>query len=159
MEDPFSQIWSHIIISLASRRFSFVWGRPPHKRKTAARETKHIYPTEIQAVAVISEMEKTVTADFESSLEQQEQVLISNRDFIIKHLDADDVIDELIQARLIGKNAAQRIGLMTMSRIDKNRIIFEQLSIAGPGALKKFCDIFKKDERQTFIAMKIEQCK
>ena len=104
-------------------------------------------------------MEKTVTADFESSLEQQEQVFVANRDFIIKHLDADDVIDELIQARLIGKNAAQRIGLVTMSRIDKNRIIFEQLSIAGPGALKKFCDILKKDERQTFIAMKIEQCK
>ena len=93
------------------------------------------------------------------SVEQQEQVLVANRDFIIKHLDADDVIDELIQARLIGKNAAQRIGLMTMSRIDKNRIIFEQLSIAGPGALKIFCDILRKDERQTFIAVKVEQCK
>ena len=102
-------------------------------------------------------MEKT--ADIEISLEQQEQVLVANRDFIIKHLDADDVIDELIQARLIGKNAAQRIGLVTMSRIDKNRIIFEQLSIAGPGALKKFCDILRKDERQTFIAVKVEQCK
>ena len=101
-------------------------------------------------------MEKT--ADIEISLEQQEQVLVANRDFIIKHLDADDVIDELIQARLIGKNAVQRIGLVTMSRIDKNRIIFEQLSIAGPGALKKFCDILRKDERQTFIAVKVEQC-
>ena len=102
-------------------------------------------------------MEKTV--DIELSLAQQEQVLVANRDFIIKHLDADDVIDELIQARLIGKNAAQRIGLVTMSRTDKNRIIFEQLSIAGPGALKKFCDILKKDERQTFIALKIDQSK
>ena len=102
-------------------------------------------------------MEETV--DIDSILEQQEQVLVANRDFIIKHLDADDVIDELIQARLIGKNAAQRIGLVTMSRIDKNRIIFEQLSIAGPGALKKFCDILRKDERQTFIAVKVEQCK
>ena len=94
-----------------------------------------------------------------ADVEQQEQALVANRDFIIKHLDADDVIDELIQARLIGKNAAQRIGLMTMSRIDKNRIIFEQLSIAGPGALKIFCDILRKDERQTFIAVKVEQCK
>ena len=102
-------------------------------------------------------MEKTV--NIELSLKQQEEVLVANRDFIIKHLDADDVIDELIQARLIGKNAAQRIGLVTMSRIDKNRIIFDQLSIAGPGALKKFCDILKKDERQTFIAVKVEQCK
>ena len=102
-------------------------------------------------------MEKTV--DFELSVEQQEQVLVANRDFIIKHLDADDVIDELIQARLIGDNAAQRIGLVTMSRVDKNRIIFEQLSIAGPGALKMFCDILKKDVRQAFIAVKVEQCK
>ena len=102
-------------------------------------------------------MEKTV--DIELLLEQQEQVLAANRDFIIKHLDADDVIDELIQARVIGKNAAQRIGLGTMSRTGKNRIIFEQLSIAGPGALKKFCDVLKKDERQMFIAVKVEQCK
>ena len=99
------------------------------------------------------------TVDIELSLEQQERVLVANRDFIIKNLDADDVIDELIQARLIGKNAAQRIGLVTMSRIDKNRIIFEQLSIAGPGALKKFCDILKKDERHTYIAVKVEQGK
>ena len=96
--------------------------------------------------------------DIEFSLEQQEQVLVANRDFIIKHLDADDVIDELIQARLIGKNAAQRVQLVTMSRGDKNRIIFEQLSIAGPGALEKFCSIVKKEKRQTFIAEQLEKC-
>ena len=102
-------------------------------------------------------MEKTV--DIELLLEQQEQVLVANRDFIIRHLDADDVIDELIQARLIGENAAQKIGLGTMSRIDKNRIIFEQLSIAGPGALEKFCDILIK-KRKGFIANKLtEECR
>ena len=96
----------------------------------------------------------------ELSLEQQEQVLIANRDFIIKHLDADDVIDELIQARLIGENAAQRVQLMTISRVDKNRIIFEQLSIAGPGALEKFCDILIRKKRQTYIVekLKLEKC-
>ena len=97
--------------------------------------------------------------DIEFSLEQQEQVLVANRDFIIKHVDADDVIDELIQARLIGENAAQRVQLMTMSRVDKNRIIFEQLSIAGPGALKKLCDILRKKKRQTFIAEQLEKSK
>ena len=99
--------------------------------------------------------------DIESRLQQQEQVLFASRDFIIKHLDADDVIDELIQARLIGENAAQRVELVTMSRVDKNRIIFEQLSIAGPGALEKFCDILKKKKRQKFIAekLKLEKCK
>ena len=97
--------------------------------------------------------------DTELSLEQQEQVLVANRDFIITHLDADDVVDELIQARLIGENAAQRVQLVTMSRVDKNRIIFEQLSIAGPGALKKFCGILRKKKRQTFIAEKMEKSK
>ena len=97
-------------------------------------------------------------ADIKVTLEQQERVLTENRDFIIKHLDADDVIDELIQARLMGKNAAQRVELMTMSRVDKNKVIFEQLSIAGPGALKKFCDILKKEKRQTFIAEQLEKC-
>ena len=50
----------------------------------------------------------------------------------------------------MGKNAAQRIGLVTMSRVDKNRIICDQLSIAGPGALERFCDIIKKESRQSF---------
>ena len=98
-------------------------------------------------------------ADIKVTLEQQEQELIENRDFVIKHLDADDVIDELIQERLIGENAAQRIGLVTTSRVDKNRIILDQLSIAGPGALETFCNILKKKKRQTFIAEKLERCK
>ena len=97
--------------------------------------------------------------DTELSLEQQEQVLIANRDFIIKHLDADDVIDELIQARVIGENAAQRIGLVMITRVEKNRVVFDQLSTAGPGVLKRFCDILKKKGRQTFIAEKLQNCK
>ena len=91
------------------------------------------------------------------TLEQQEQVLLANRDFIIKHLDSDDVIDELIQARLIGASAAQRLGLITMSRVDKNRVIYEQLYISGPGSLQTFCDILKKKKRQTFIAERLEK--
>ena len=98
-------------------------------------------------------------ADIKLTLEQQEQVLTENRDFVIKQLDADDVIDELIQERLIGENAAQRIGLVTTSRVDKNRIILDQLSIAGPGALERFCNILKKKKRQTFIAEQLEKCK
>ena len=97
--------------------------------------------------------------DIELSLEQQEQALIANRDFIIKHLDADDVIDELIQARVIGENASQRIGLVMITRVEKNRIVFDQLSTAGPGVLERFCDILRKKRRQTFIAEKLEKCK
>jgi len=84
-------------------------------------------------------------------------VLLVNREFIIKHLDGDDVIDELIQAQLIGNNAAQRIGLPTKSRRDKNTIIFEQLNTAGPGAVEKFCYL-KRKGRQSFIAKELDSC-
>ena len=91
------------------------------------------------------------------SLEQQEQVLENNRDFIVKRLDADDVIDELIQANLIGQNAAQRVQLMGTSRVEKNRIIFDQLVTCGPGALEKFCEILRRKKRQSFIAEQLEK--
>ena len=94
----------------------------------------------------------------EMILARQEQVLLDNREFIIKNLEGDDVIDELIQAQMIGNNAAQRIGLRTLSRRDKNTIIFEQLNTAGPGAVEKFCEILKRKGRQSFIARKLESC-
>ena len=99
-------------------------------------------------------------ADIESNLEQQQQVLIANRDFIIKHLEADDVMDELIKARIIGQKAAQRIDswIVFVPRVEKNWIIIDQLYTAGPGALVRFCDILKKKGRQTFIAEKLEKC-
>ena len=92
------------------------------------------------------------------SLEQQEQVLNDNRVFIVKRLDADDVIGELIQANLIGQNAAQRIEVMGTSRVEKNRIIFDQLITCGPGALEKFCDILRRNKRQSFMAEQLEKC-
>ena len=97
--------------------------------------------------------------NYEVTLEQQEQVLEDNRDFIVKHLDADEVIDELIQTNLIGQNAAQRVQLMGTSRVEKNRIIFDQLITCGPGALEKFCEILKRKKIQSFIAEQLEKCK
>ena len=98
-------------------------------------------------------------ANSELSLEQQEQVLEGNRDFIIKRLDVDEVIDELIHANLIGQNAAQRVQLTGTSRVEKNRIIFDQLITCGPDALEKFCEILKRRKRQSFIAVQLEKCK
>ncbi|XP_065901515.1 NACHT, LRR and PYD domains-containing protein 3-like isoform X2 [Dysidea avara] len=88
------------------------------------------------------------------NLEEQKRVLTNNREFIVDNLDADDVADELIQEKMMGRNAAQRVQLVGMSRVDKNRIIVDQLSIAGPGALEKFCEILRRNKRQTFIAEK-----
>ena len=86
------------------------------------------------------------------SLQEQKRVLTNNHKFIVDNLDADDVIDELVQEKLIGRNAAQRVHVMGMSRMDKNRIIVDQLSIAGPGTLEKFCEILRRNKRQSFIA-------
>ena len=84
------------------------------------------------------------------TLEQQEQVLLTNHAFIVKHLDAKDVIDELIQARLIDVSAAQRLGLITMSRVDKNRVIYEKWTRVA-------ADRLWKKKRQTFIAERLEK--
>lgn len=94
----------------------------------------------------------------ETSLAEQEQVLEDNRNFIIKYLEADDVVDNLIQAHLIGPNASQRIQLPGLSRADKNRMIFEQLGTAGPGALDVFCEILRRKKRQSFIADRLDKC-
>ena len=86
-------------------------------------------------------------------------MLTDNHDFIIKYLDADDIIDELIQARMISENAAQRLQLREISEAEKNRVIVHQIATSGPGMLEKFCEILKKKKRQNFIAEQIEKCK
>ena len=95
------------------------------------------------------------------SLEHQKKVLQDKRGYVVEYLDADDVIDELIQSNLIGQNAAQQVQLRAMSRVEKNRIIIEQLIISGQGALEKFCEILRKTirGRQSFIAEELEKCK
>ena len=95
----------------------------------------------------------------ESSLDALEKVLTDNCNFIIKHLEADDLIDELIQERLLGRSGAQRVQLQGTSREQKNRIICEQLTTAGPDALNKFCKILRNSKRQLFIAERLEKCK
>ena len=92
-------------------------------------------------------------------LQQQEEALTNNRDFIVKYLDPDDVIDELIQDHLIGENAAQKVTQpMGWSREEKNRIIVDQLIMSRPGAVEKFCEIIRRKKRQIFIAEELEKC-
>ena len=53
------------------------------------------------------------------SLEHKKKVLQDKRGYVVEYLDADDVIDELIQSNLIGQNAAQQVQLRAMSRVEK----------------------------------------
>ena len=98
-----------------------------------------------------------IMADINSNLVLHARVINENRAFIVEHLDAEDVIDELIQERIVGKSAQQRVQLVGTSREDKNRIICEQLATAGPGAVNKFCKILRDNIRQTFIAERLEK--
>ena len=95
--------------------------------------------------------------DVENNLIVQEQVVTENRAFIVTYLDAEDVIDELIQERLMGRNATQRLQLAGTSRGDKNRVICDQLTTAGPDAVLKFCKILRDNRRQVFIAERLEK--
>ena len=91
------------------------------------------------------------------SLKKQREVFTNNRAFLVDYLDADDIIDDLIQEKMIGKNAEQRVQLQTTSREEKNRIIVEQLTNSGPGTLDKFCEILRNTERLAFVAEELEK--
>ena len=93
----------------------------------------------------------------DSILSLEQQILMKNRDFIIKYLDVDDIIDELTQACLISVNDASK--LVGKSKVDKNRIVFQQLSNAGSGALEKFCKILRNRRHKTTISEELEKRK
>ena len=92
------------------------------------------------------------------SLKKQREVFTNNRAFLVDYLDADDIIDDLIQEKMIGKNAAQRVQLQMTSREEKNRIIVEQLTNSGPGTLEKFCRILRNTGRLAFVAEVLDEC-
>ena len=94
-----------------------------------------------------------------TGLEEEREILTNNRKFIVENLEADDVIDDLIQSRLISENAAQRVQLVGVrsNRVEKNRIIVEQLNACGPGTLEVFCGILRRCGRQSFIADQLEK--
>ena len=100
-----------------------------------------------------------MTAEDSTSLMKERDILCRNRRFLVDNLEPDDVIDDLIQSRLIGENAAQRVQLGGVSRVEKNRIIVEQLNTSRPGTLKEFCRILRRYGRQSFIADQLEKGK
>ncbi|XP_065906563.1 NACHT, LRR and PYD domains-containing protein 12-like isoform X3 [Dysidea avara] len=91
------------------------------------------------------------------SLKKQREVFTNNRAFLVDYLDADDIIDDLIQEKMIGKNSAQRVQLQTTSREEKNRIIVEQLTNSGPRMLEKFCRILRNTGRLAFVAEVLDE--
>jgi len=99
------------------------------------------------------------TASLVASVEVTEEVLNSNREFLVKRLDGEDLIDKLIEERLLSESAAQRAQLPPVTKAEKNRIIVEQLMTAGPDALEIFCQMLRKKKKQVYIAEKLEKSK
>ena len=89
------------------------------------------------------------------AVEKQRQILTRKRSLIVKWLDPDDIVDDLIQSSLVGPSAAQQLQLNKTLQ-EKNRIIVDQLSIGGPGTLTQFCEILRSRKRQMYIAEELE---
>ena len=57
-------------------------------------------------------------ASEEANWLEQKKVLTENRNYIVENLDADDVIDHLIQEKILGRVAAQKVQLIALNRTD-----------------------------------------
>ena len=85
-------------------------------------------------------------------MELQEEVFTNCRQYIVRHLSANDIVDHLISKHLIGQSAKQQLGLLVTTPQEKNRIIVDELSSGGPHAFRIFCKILKKNGRTKHIA-------
>jgi len=100
-----------------------------------------------------------------SSLDVLDRILSENREFLIKHLDADNLLNDLIQLGLIGfgytnRNLYAPERFQRASREERNRIMLEQLTVAPAvrsGIFEGLCGILKSNQ-QAFIAEKLEKC-
>ena len=95
--------------------------------------------------------------DTEKKLELQKEVFTNCRQYIVQYLNPNDILDHLISKHLIGENASQELRLPIKTVQEKNRTIVNELSIGGPDAFGRFCEILKKDSRTKHIADQLEK--
>ena len=85
-------------------------------------------------------------------MELQKQLFTDCRPYIVQYLSPNDIVDHLISKHLIGQCAKQQLGLLVKTPQEKNGIIVDELSSGEPDALKKFCEILKKNGKTKHIA-------
>ena len=93
----------------------------------------------------------------EKKLEIQKEVFTTLQNFIVGHLTADDIVDDLISEHLIGDNAREQLSLTSNTPKKKNRIIMDELNKGGPDTLEKFCKILNKKSETQHIAKRLEE--
>jgi len=79
------------------------------------------------------------------------------RSYLTKFLSPDDIIDQLISARLVGPTVCQQLSSFHIIRSEKNRIIVDELSCGQQGTVEKFCAILRKTRTMKHIGEKLEQ--
>ncbi|XP_065906790.1 NACHT, LRR and PYD domains-containing protein 14-like isoform X2 [Dysidea avara] len=84
------------------------------------------------------------------------EVFNEAEDFLIQHLDPDDLFDDAIRENIISPSAQRKI---RPSAEDKTRIMVEQFKRSGPGTLEKVCNMLRRparNDRQGYIANFLE---
>jgi len=91
-------------------------------------------------------------------VEKETKVFDDAKDYLIKHLDPDDLFDDAVKENIISPSAQRQIRPSTE---EKSRILVQQFKMSGPGTLEKVCKLLRKpgrDVRQGHIADFLE-CK
>ena len=95
--------------------------------------------------------------EVDKRLELQKKVFTNCREYIVKHLNPDDIVDNLVSKHLIGDTACQQLCLPIKITQDKNRIIVNELSSGGPDTLEKFCAILNENSRIKHISDQLQK--
>ena len=96
-------------------------------------------------------------SDDDDSLDIANEVIDNQRVLLSQKLSADDLMDYLIAERLVDSNVGEKLGMMSFTPMEKNRMIINCLTKGGPGTLKKFCAILRKVKKYSYIADELEK--
>lgn len=89
--------------------------------------------------------------------ELETEVLTNKRHYLVKNIKPDDIIDGLIEKRLVGDSAKQKYGLLITTTDQKVQIILEELLRSRPGFLKDFCEVLDKSKTQGHVVDELQR--
>lgn len=87
----------------------------------------------------------------------EDEVLRNKQQYLVTHVKPDDILDALVQNKLVGDSADQQYNLRTNTISDKVRIILNELRRSRPGYLKEFCTILKGSRTQDHIVAELQK--
>ena len=87
----------------------------------------------------------------------ENEVLRNKQQYLVTHVKPDDILDALVQNKLVGNSADQKYSLPTNTVSDKARIILDELRRSRPGYLKEFCTILKESRTQDHIVAELQK--